>query len=200
MAKVLRPFTGASSRWSWMARRWLPYQRRRRALQVRRSEVPDGRGHLPEPGHSIQQAKYETSPSRWAWRPRRSSGTGSRPPSTTRSRAAQRAIVVYDFKHRERQRRSFYNALISEIGFPRSTPAPRRRTMTVKISPSGCVSRRRRSARGGVTYARTSCRSRRCGSAPTSPSRSIASRATVADDRLLMANPSTLACFSDGSP
>jgi phage tail-like protein len=46
------------------------------------------------------------------------------------------AIVVYDFKHRERQRRTFFNALITEIGFPAldaATKSPA--TMTIKISP-----------------------------------------------------------------
>jgi hypothetical protein len=46
------------------------------------------------------------------------------------------AIVVYDYKHRERQRRTFFNALISEIGFPALDAGSKTAaTLTVKISP-----------------------------------------------------------------
>src|SRR5262249_5840485 len=46
------------------------------------------------------------------------------------------AIVVYDYKHRERQRREFYGALISEIGFPAlDATAKSVASLTVKFSP-----------------------------------------------------------------
>jgi phage tail-like protein len=69
-----------------------------------------------------------TSPSFWDW-----------VKSTVDKKLPERrngAIVVYDFKHRERQRRTFFNALISEIGFPAlDATAKSTATMTIKISP-----------------------------------------------------------------
>jgi phage tail-like protein len=68
-----------------------------------------------------------TSPGFWNWikaslnnKPERRSG----------------AIVVYDFKKRERQRRTFTNALLSEIGFPALDASSKASAnMTIKISP-----------------------------------------------------------------
>ncbi len=46
------------------------------------------------------------------------------------------AIVAIDFKHRTRQRRTFYDALISEIGFPALDAASKSvAQLTIKISP-----------------------------------------------------------------
>jgi len=46
------------------------------------------------------------------------------------------ALVGYDFNHHERSRRSFYGALISEVGFPALDAASKSgAALTVKISP-----------------------------------------------------------------
>jgi phage tail-like protein len=68
-----------------------------------------------------------SSPAMWKWikasitnRPERRSG----------------AIVVYDMKRRERQRRTFRDALIAEVGFPALDASSKSSaTLTVKISP-----------------------------------------------------------------
>jgi phage tail-like protein len=64
------------------------------------------------------------------------------------------SIVVYDYKHRERQRREFYGALITEVGFPALDASSKgAANMTIKFSPEtlrykdGDMSHR-----GGVTY------------------------------------------------
>lgn len=64
------------------------------------------------------------------------------------------AIVAFDYKHRERQRRTFYGALISEIGFPSldassKTPAQ----LTIKIAPERLRYKEGDGThRGGVSY------------------------------------------------
>jgi phage tail-like protein len=63
------------------------------------------------------------------------------------------AIVIYDFKHRERQRRTFYNALISEIGFPAlDATSKQAATITIKISPERIKLEEPQGTRGSVSY------------------------------------------------
>jgi phage tail-like protein len=46
------------------------------------------------------------------------------------------AIIAYDFKRKERQRRNFHDAIISEIGFPALDSASKQSAyLTVKLSP-----------------------------------------------------------------
>ena len=65
------------------------------------------------------------------------------------------AIVTYDYKMRERQRRTFFGALISEIGFPALDATSKNpATITVKISPERLrFADGDGSHRGGVSYA-----------------------------------------------
>jgi phage tail-like protein len=65
------------------------------------------------------------------------------------------AIVVYDYKMRERQRRTFFGALITEIGFPALDATSKNvATMTIKISPERLrFADGDGSHRGGVSYA-----------------------------------------------
>ena len=63
------------------------------------------------------------------------------------------AIVIYDFKHRERQRRTFYNALISEIGFPSLDATSKTAALlTIKISPEYIKLEDSQGTRGSVSY------------------------------------------------
>jgi len=64
------------------------------------------------------------------------------------------AIVVYDYKHRERQRREIFGALIAEVGFPAlDASAKAAATMTVKFSPERLRYKEGDlSHRGGVSY------------------------------------------------
>jgi phage tail-like protein len=64
------------------------------------------------------------------------------------------AIVVYDYKHRERQRRTFFGALISEVAFPAlDATSKSAATVTIKISPERLrFEEGDLSHRGGVNY------------------------------------------------
>jgi len=90
------------------------------------------------------QVGMANSPDFWGWIK-----------STVKDKPERRngAIVVYDFKHRERQRRSFYNALVSEVGFPALDASAKTAAMlTVKISPERMRMEEPQGTRGGVSY------------------------------------------------